>query len=181
MAKRMARDSRGRFLKRGGRKSRRRTRALVVYQKPALTRRRRKGTKMARRRKRTYRRRGRLGGIAGDLPVMEAAAAAAVGFVLQDAPDAGSFAATIQEQINKLPSLGNRTITAGLALHLVNRFTLRNRYARLGAKALIIGGAFQLGRKKFEATDALLGQWDDAIDADEVSGLMSDQDAVLED
>jgi hypothetical protein len=113
----------------------------------------------------------------GDLPVTEGIAAGAIGFLMQPSPEAGSISAQIQAQMNKLPSLGNKAVTAGLVVHYGNKFTLRNRWLKLGAKALLIGGMFSLGRGKFAQSQALLGEgeggdWENAMDADEVSGVI---------
>ena len=151
-------------------------RALVKYRTRNIVRYRTR--RPARKRRRSGRRRGALAGILSGVRIDQLAAAAAAGFVLQEAPEAGSAVATIQEQLNKLPVLGNRTITAGLALTVLNKYTLRNRYAALAGQAMLLGGMFQLGRKKFAAADALLGDWGDALDGDEISGMISDADVI---
>lgn len=158
-----------------------------------MARRRRRRRRSPRRRAMTRyrprpvrRRRRRRGGsfLSGSgpagLPVKEAAIAAAAGFVLQPDPGATSFVKKVQDQLNKLPALGNRTVTAGLVVHFGNRMLVKNKWVGALGKAMLIGGAFEFGRKKFTQTDALLGDDDSGytavFDADDLEGVLGADD-----
>lgn len=74
-------------------------------------------------------------------PVKKAVAAGAAGFILGQP--------ALQAQVAKLPQLGNRTLTAGLAAYLLNKMVVKNQFIGNIAEAAIIAGAFDFGAKGF--------------------------------
>lgn len=107
----------------------------------------------------------------------KAAAAAAIGYVM-GMPG-------MQEQVAKLPQLGNRTMTAGLALYFANKFAIKNSYAAAAADALIIVGSYELGATGFGKHSDRQGyieggEYDDDGHVD-VSGTIGEDDAEFED
>lgn len=105
-----------------------------------------------------------------------------MGFMLQDDPEADSFVATFQTQLERLPSLGNKTFTAGVALYAIDRLLVRNKYVRLASKVTMMAGAYEFGRRRFTAQDALRGdEWDNAIDAETLSGVIDGDDIEIMD
>jgi hypothetical protein len=120
------------------------------------------------------------------LPVspIEAAAAFGAGFLLQPDPTAGGAVQQVQAQLNKLPAIGNRAISTGILLYYGNKAIVKNRYVAMLAKAVLFGGIFEFGRKKGVTSQALLGDdsdWETAMDADAISGVLDDDDDVGDD
>lgn len=148
---------------------------------------------MARKKKRRRRSKRGLG-----LPInaMEGAAAFGAGFVVQPDPTAGGTVAQIQTQMLKLPALGNKTISAGLAIYYGNKFLLKNKWVGMFGKALTLGGVFEFGRRKGTTVQTLTGDDDESVvgwdtagayDADdfdeefEVEGTIGDHERLEDD
>jgi len=76
---------------------------------------------------------------------------------------------------DKLPTLGNKALTFGLAAYFLNKHITKNRYVgHLAVGALAVGG-YKLGQANFKLQGGDVG-WDDAIDVtdegEEVSGIV---------
>ena len=97
-----------------------------------------------------------------------------------DAEDEGEIRTTIVSTLAKMPVLGNRDISNGLALYLIDKHIWSNKYLRMTAKAALVSGAVRFGRRGFKlggtSHDELGGGWDDAVDVttqgEQVSGVM---------
>ena len=93
------------------------------------------------------------------------------GFVTSGAGDA---TATINETLAKVPTIGNRDITNGLAIYFLNKHLVKNKHVKNAALAALVTGATNFGRAGFSlegghVPDELSG-FDDAIDVSELSG-----------
>jgi len=145
------RDSRGRFLKRGGGSRRRRSTALVhVPRTVTRTRSRTRYVKVRSRRRRSS------GGMFGGpiLPIV--AAGAALGYV-----DAKTTALQVLDKIPGTKTIGRPAMT-GLAALAINRYVFRNRWLRVIGIGGLLVGAFQWGAKGFAL------EWvGDTIDVDD--------------
>ena len=97
-----------------------------------------------------------------------------------DAEDEGEIRTTVVSTLAKMPNIGNRDISNGLALYLIDKHIWSNKYLRMTAKAALVSGAVRFGRKGFklggESHDELAGGWDEAVDVtaqgEQVSGVM---------
>ncbi len=100
-----------------------------------------------------------------------------------EAEGEGEIRTTIVSTLSKMPSIGNRDISNGIALYLIDKHIWHNKYLRMTAKAALVSGAVRFGRKGFKlggadsfATSELSGGWDEAVDVTEqgeqVSGVM---------
>jgi len=115
-------------------KTKAKTRTIIKY---------RKGKTITRYRKRRTKRRvsgGRTKLFSG--PVKKAVAAGAAGFLF------GQPAVALQ--IAKLPKIGNRTLTAGIAAYFINKMVIKNNFVGQVSEAAIIAGAFDFGAKGFD-------------------------------
>lgn len=142
---------------------------------------RRKSNPVARKRKRKGRRRGRRGGSGISTgEVKELMMGGAIyGFITEPDAEDGELRATIQSTLSKVPEIGNRDISNGLALWALDKYVFSNKYVRMTAKAALVSGAVRFGRRGFKlggASHDELGGWEDAVDVTEqgeaVSGIM---------
>lgn len=141
-------------------------------------------TAMAKSKKKKSRRRGRRGNPGGismgevkDLMV----GGAIYGYITEtDAEGEGELRTTVVSTLAKMPEIGNRDISNGLALYLIDKHIWSNKYLRMTAKAALVSGAVRFGRRGFKlggtSHDELGGGWDDAVDVtaqgEQVSGVM---------
>jgi hypothetical protein len=125
------------------------------------------------------RRRGGGGGGGGPtlfgLNLTKLGAAAGVGFIFNPDAPAESISKQVQAQAAKLPKIGNPVFVSGVAVLLANRFFVHNRWLGLLAAAATEAGAYEFGKKGFKLSGAEVG-WQDAIDADEVEGMIGEGD-----
>lgn len=141
-------------------------------------------TTMAKSKKKKSRRRGRRGNPGGismgevkDLMM----GGAIYGYITEtDAEGEGELRTTVVSTLAKIPEIGNRDISNGLALYLIDKHIWSNKYLRMTAKAALVSGAVRFGRRGFKlggtSHDELGGGWDDAVDVtaqgEQVSGVM---------
>jgi len=133
-----------------------------------------------RRRRRSSPRRRRGGGGGGGpslfgLNLTKLGAAAGVGFIFNPDAAAGSISKQVQAQAAKLPKVGNPVFVTGVAALLANRFFVHNRWLGLIAAAATEAGAYEFGKKGFKLSGAEVG-WQDAVDGDEIEGLLGADD-----
>lgn len=95
---------------------------------------------------------------------------AAYGYIT--APDGG--VAVIQETLQKVPVIGNRDISNGLALYFLNKHVVKNRWVRNVAMAALVTGATKFGQAGFALEGAGMGE-DYSLDGD---GDPDDDDAI---
>jgi hypothetical protein len=149
----------------------------------ALATTRGRNTSMAK--KRGKRRGGkRRGGSRNGLPMAEIkdlmVGGAIYGYITN--PDASEAASeetglqlSMQSALSKMPNIGNRDISNGVALYLIDKHVWSNKYLRATAKAALVSGAVRFGRQGFKLGGSELGGWDDAADVTEqgehVSGI----------
>jgi len=149
-------------------------------------------TTMAKKKRKSRRRRGRGGsgismGEVKDLMV----GGAIYGYITEDdagAEGEGEIRTTIVSTLSKMPNIGNRDISNGIALYLIDKHIWGNKYLRMTAKAALVSGAVRFGRRGFKlggtledelaghSHDELSGGWDEAVDVteqgEEVSGVI---------
>lgn len=106
------------------------------------------------------------------------------GFITEEEASAegeGEIRATIVSTLAKMPSIGNRDISNGIALYLIDKHIWGNKYLRMTAKAALVSGAVRFGRRGFKLggqhdASELSGGWDEAVDVtdqgEQVSGVM---------
>lgn len=148
---------------------RRRSTSVVRYARPTVIRVNTGGGT----RRRSSRRRRSSGGFGSgmDTAMKIGGAALAVGFITAQP--------SVAAQLQKLPVIGNRTLTVGLAAMLVEKHAIRNKWLRYGSLALIGAGALQLGRQQAGGSAALEGFHGDGmetIDGDELAGDIDPDD-----
>jgi len=142
-------------------------------------------TAMAKGRKKKSRRRGRRrGNPSGGIPMSEVkdlmVGGAIYGFITEPDAEDGELRATVVSTLAKMPTIGNRDISNGLALYLIDKHIWHNKYLRMTAKAALVSGAVRFGRRGFKlggsSHEELGGGWDEAVDVteqgEEVSGVM---------
>jgi len=144
-------------------------------------------TAMAKSKKKKSRRKGRRGNPSGGIPMSEVKdlmmGGAIYGFITEDESSAegeGEIRTTIVSTLAKMPEIGNRDISNGIALYLIDKHIWHNNYLRMTAKAALVSGAVRFGRRGFKlggaSHDELSGGWDEAVDVTEqgeqVSGVM---------
>jgi len=139
---------------------------------------RRKTTSMARGKKRSRRRRGRRGGAklstneVKDLMI----GGAIYGFITEPDAEDSELRTTVVSTLNKVPEIGNRDISNGLALWAIDKYVYSNKHVRSTAKAALTVGAVRFGRRGFKLgggeADSLRG-WDDAVDVTEEGEVVS--------
>jgi len=102
------------------------------------------------------------------------------GYITETDPEEGELRATVVSTLSKMPSIGNRDISNGIALYLIDKHLWSNKYLRETARAALVTGAVRFGRRGFKLggtheEDQLRG-WSDAVDVTEegeqVSGVM---------
>lgn len=153
--------------------ARKKSTALVARRR--APRRRKVVTKWRTRRAPAARRSVRRPALISGMP-KKALAAAAAGFVMGQP----SVRLLIE---NKLPSIGNHTLTAGLAAHFANKFVIKNSYVGAMADAMITVGAFEFGAQGLGLSDELAERQgfvrgvDNDDDAFDVSGTIGEEDA----
>ena len=82
-----------------------------------------------------------------------------------------------QAALAKVPEIGNRDISNGLALWAIDKYVYPNKYVKATAKAALVQGAVRFGRRGFKLGGSdEVGGWDDAIDVtdegSEISGVI---------
>jgi len=144
-------------------------------------------TTMAKKKKKKSRRRNGGGRGSRGIPTSEIKellmGGAIYGYIKE--PDADSdMRASIVENMNKAPIIGNRAISDGLVLYLIDKHIYGNKYIRMTAKAALVTGAVRFGSRGFKLDDKkdaeLKGHheddWEEAADVteqgEEVSGHM---------
>ncbi len=141
-------------------------------------------TTMAKSKKKKSRRKGRRGNPSGismgevkDLMM----GGAIYGYITEtDAEGEGELRTTVVSTLARVPEIGNRDISNGIALYLIDKHIWSNKYLRMTAKAALVSGAVRFGRRGFKlggtGHDALGGGWDEAVDVtpqgEQVSGVM---------
>lgn len=101
---------------------------------------------------------------------------AAYGYLTGD----NQAAAALRAQSAKLPELGNRDITNGLALYFLNKHVIKHKFARNMALAALVTGATKFGQSGFSLDGYGLEGFDDAIDVDEMAGMLDPEEMVEE-
>jgi len=142
-------------------------------------------TTMAKSKKKKSRRRGkRRGNPSGGIPMSEVkdlmVGGAIYGFITEPDAEDGELRATVVSTLAKMPTIGNRDISNGLALYLIDKHIWHNKYLRSTAKAALVSGAVRFGRRGFKlggsSHEELGGGWNEAVDVteqgEEVSGVM---------
>lgn len=134
---------------------------------------------MARRKKRkSTRRRKRGGGGISTNEVKDLMIGGAIyGFITEPDAEDSELRTTISTTLAKIPEVGNRDISNGLALWAVDKYVYPNKHVRNTAKAALTVGAVRFGRRGFKLGGSdELGGWDDAVDVTaegaEISGIM---------
>lgn len=87
-------------------------------------------------------------------------------------------AAALRTQTAKLPELGNRDITNGLALYFLNKHVIKHRFAKNMALAALVTGATKFGASGFSLDGYGVEGYDDAIDVDEMAGMLDPEEMV---
>lgn len=146
----------------------------------ALTK-RGKSNPVARKKKRS-RRRGRRGGGGSGISTGEVKdlmiGGAIYGFVTEEDAEDTELRATVVATLNKVPVIGNRDISNGLAFWALDKYVWSNKYLRMTAKAALVSGAVRFGRRGLTlgGTHDGLGGWGDSVDVteqgEEVSGIV---------
>lgn len=137
-------------------------------------------TSMAKKKKKS-RRRGRRGGGGRGIPTGEIKelmiGGAIYGFITEpDVEDEGAIRATIVSTLAKMPNIGNRDISNGVALYLIDKHLYPNQYIRMVAKAALLSGAVRFGRRGMKLGGAGDEGWHDAVECtkegEQLSGVM---------
>jgi hypothetical protein len=136
---------------------------------------------MARGKKSKSRRRRRRGGGGGisQAEVKDLMVGGAIyGFITEPDVEETELQFKAQAALAKVPEIGNRDISNGLALWAIDKYVYQNKYVRATAKAALVQGAVRFGRRGFKLGGGgadELGAWDDAVDVTEegaeVSGI----------
>ncbi len=141
-------------------------------------------TTMAKGKKKKSRRRGKRRGNPSGISMGEVKdimmGGAIYGYITEtEAEGEGELRTTVVTTLAKMPEIGNRDISNGLALYLIDKHIWSNKYLRMTAKAALVSGAVRFGRRGFKlggASHDELGGWDDAVDVtaqgEQVSGVM---------
>ena len=131
-------------------------------------------TSMAKKKK--SRRRGRRGGGGRGLPTSEIKdimiGGTIYGYITEpDAEDEGGIRTTVVTTLAKMPNIGNRDISNGVALYLIDKHLYPNKYIRMVAKSALNAGAIRFGRRglKLGGDDG----WDESVDVTEEGGEIS--------
>ena len=137
-------------------------------------------TSMAKKKK--SRRRGRRGGGGGrgiaTSEIKELMIGGAIyGYITEpDVEDEGAIRTTIVTTLAKMPSIGNRDISNGVALYLIDKHVYPNKYIRMVAKAALLSGAVRFGRRGMKLGGAGGDDWHDAVECtkegEQLSGVM---------
>ena len=94
-----------------------------------------------------------------------------------DAEDEGELRTSMQSALSKMPNIGNRDISNGVALYLIDKHVWGNKYLRATAKAALVSGAVRFGRRGMKLggddRDELAGGWDEASDVTEQGETVS--------
>lgn len=132
-----------------------------------------KTTSMAKKKKRKNRRRGNPNGrgLIADRDLM--IGGAIYGFISKTAPEPESISATFQEQVAKLPEIGNADITNGLLLYFIDRYVWKNKWIRDTSRAALVTGAVRFGRRNFTLGEGDGTGYEDALDVTEEGGKLS--------
>ncbi len=99
------------------------------------------------------------------------------GFISQPGAESDGLAASFQEQTAKLPDIGNRDITNGLALYALERYVWRNKWLRETSRAAMLSGAVRFGRRNFTLGAGgddfdMSGALDVTPEGEELSGIV---------
>lgn len=102
------------------------------------------------------------------------------GFITEPDADDSELRTSVVSTLAKLPNIGNRDITNGIAFYLIDKHVWSNKYLRDTARAALVSGAVRFGRRGFtlggDSHDELAGGWDEAADVteqgEEISGVV---------
>lgn len=140
-------------------------------------------TAMAKGRKKKSRRKGKRRGnphISMDEIKGLMVGGAIYGYITEPDAEESELRTTVVSTLSKMPSIGNRDISNGIALYLIDKHIWSNKWLRETARAALVSGAVRFGRRGFklggESHEELGGGWEDAVDVtaegEQVSGVM---------